>query len=88
MKKQEKLPKLSEEDNEGLLKLASYPEWQALVNWVRLQKNNIVMTSWNDLPDHPQLALRKARSLGEMIGVTGILSYVSRLKKKKKGGDE
>ena len=81
--KKEKLPQLSSEDNERLLKLTTYPEWQSLVNWVRLQKNNIVMTAWNDLPDNPQLALRKARFLGEMIGVTGVISYINRLKKKK-----
>jgi hypothetical protein len=84
MKKQEKLPVLSAEDNEALIKLSSYPEWNALVNWVRLQKNNIVMESWNDLPGRPDLGIRKARFMGEMIGVVAVLTYVANLKKKSK----
>lgn len=81
MSKTNKLPELTSDDREKLAKLASCPEFEAFVKLIRLEKNNIVLLSWNDAYSRADLAQRKAWFEGRMYETASIIKIINSCKK-------
>jgi len=74
MKKQEKLMGLKAEVKAELAKLSGYPEFQAFVQFLRNEQNNIVMLEWFKIePSDPLIREKKAFYKGRFEEIKAII---------------
>ena len=86
MKKAQKLLTISSEHKEALAKIASMPEYNSFLQFLRIQQNNIVMLEWfrTDYTD-PLLREKKAYYKGLFDEIKAIIQT---FEESKKGGEE
>jgi len=65
-KKREKLPVISSEHKEALGKLASQPEFKALLQLFKIEENNIIIQGFKINSSDPNIAIKKAHLEGRV----------------------